>query len=259
VASQVTNLQDFDFDLSKIRPMSTGILLALAVAASSGTPDADLEKSLRAKDQALVDAYAPGNRATWEAALAPDALYLNENNVTMTRSAFLDQLQPLPPNTSGRIEIVDYRMVRSGDVATVIHKDAETEIYHGQTLRSTFMMSETWKETPAGWRLLLLHTDYVLKEPPAIQLPPQELTAYPGKYRAGPDLVYVVTLSGGSLTGAREGRPGVPLLAEVKDVFFIAGQPRTRKIFQRDGHGAVTGFVDRREGTDIVWTKIGDQ
>jgi hypothetical protein len=31
--------------------------------------------------------------------------------------------------------------------------------------------------------------------------------------------------------------------------------PRTRLIFLRDGKGAVTAFVDRREGLDIRWTK----
>ena len=31
---------------------------------------------------------------------------------------------------------------------------------------------------------------------------------------------------------------------------------RTRRIFQRDSSGAVTGFVDRREGHDIVWRKV---
>jgi hypothetical protein len=38
-------------------------------------------------------------------------------------------------------------------------------------------------------------------------------------------------------------------------VFFVAGQPRTRKIFQRDAAGKITGFVDRREGIDLVWKK----
>jgi hypothetical protein len=40
---------------------------------------------------------------------------------------------------------------------------------------------------------------------------------------------------------------------EVRDVLFIPGQPRVRKIFQRDKEGKITGFVDRREGEDLVW------
>jgi len=236
--------------------MLTGMVLAVALGGAARSDDR-LEQTLRAKDQALLDAIAPGDRATWAAALAPGALYLDENNVTMSRKAFLDQLKPLPPNTSGQIKIVKYRMVRSGDVAIVVHEDAETEFYHGQTLRSTFVFSETWRNTPSGWRVMLLHTSYFLAEPPPIQLSSRELADYVGSYRAGPDLTYVIALRDGVLVGTREGRPPVPLAAELRDVFFVPGQLRTRKIFQRDAAGAVVGFVDRREGTDVAWRKTG--
>ncbi len=46
-----------------------------------------------------------------------------------------------------------------------------------------------------------------------------------------------------------------PLNVEVRDVLFVPGQPRIRKIFQRDDHGKITAFVDRREMWDLVWTK----
>jgi len=38
-------------------------------------------------------------------------------------------------------------------------------------------------------------------------------------------------------------------------VLFTPGQPRTRKIFQRDAQGRVTGFLSRREERDIVFKK----
>jgi len=177
----------------------------------------------------------------------------------MTRAAFLAQLQPLPANTSGQIRIVKYTMTRSGDVAVVVHQDAEIEDYHGQTLHATFFMTETWRDTADGWKLMLVHESNVLKDPPAIQLPPRALAAYAGTYRAGPDLTYVIALKNGALVGGREGAPAVPLLAELKDVLFVPGQPRTRKIFQRDAAGAVTGFLDRREGEDVSWKRVAVQ
>jgi hypothetical protein len=30
---------------------------------------------------------------------------------------------------------------------------------------------------------------------------------------------------------------------------------RTRKILQRDANGKIMGFVDRREGADLVWRR----
>jgi hypothetical protein len=43
---------------------------------------------------------------------------------------------------------------------------------------------------------------------------------------------------------------------EVADVLFAPGSPRTRRIFLRDEQRAITGFVDRREGIDVRWTKV---
>jgi len=78
---------------------------------------------------------------------------------------------------------------------------------------------------------------------------------YAGTYSGGKDLQYVIQWDGEQLVGGRAGRSLTPLLVEVRDVLFVAGQPRTRKIFQRDADGVVTGFVDRREGEDLKWER----
>jgi hypothetical protein len=67
----------------------------------------------------------------------------------------------------------------------------------------------------------------------------------------------VIQWDGKQLLGGRVGRSLTTLQVEVRDVLFVAGQPRTRKIFQRDAKGAVTGFVDRREGEDLVFKRSG--
>jgi hypothetical protein len=58
------------------------------------------------------------------------------------------------------------------------------------------------------------------------------------------------------LIAERSGRPSATYLPEVRDVFFVAGQPRSRRIFIRDAAGTIVGFVDRREGEDVRWQKI---
>jgi hypothetical protein len=69
------------------------------------------------------------------------------------------------------------------------------------------------------------------------------------------EIVTKLTCTQDGFTAERTGRPSTQYLAEVPDVFFAAGQPRTRRIFLRDSHGKVVGFVDRREGEDIRWTR----
>jgi hypothetical protein len=59
-----------------------------------------------------------------------------------------------------------------------------------------------------------------------------------------------------ALIAERERRPKVVLKAEVRDVVFVSGQLRTRRIFERDHTGRVTAFVDRREGSDLAWQRL---
>lgn len=235
------------------------ISLAYAVdtaATSHGWSDSELQANIRAKDQAMMDAFATGERAVFDAAFAPEAVYLDENGNLMDRSAFLAQLQPLPAHTSGHIDLANYRFHRFGDVAIVTYMEVETENYHGQILHTNSLTSETWRETPSGWKIAITQTMVIPKDPPEVTLSSNDLAAYSGTYEGGMDLVNKITIQDGKLFSERRGRPGAPLRAELKDVFFIAGQPRTRKIFQRDATGSIVGYVDRREGEDVVWRRV---
>jgi len=225
-----------------------------STASPPKTPQ-DVERLLRGKDQALLNAIAPGDTKAWDAALAPRAIYVDENGEIMQRDQFLKQLAPLPTGTSGSIKIISHRFKLHGDVAIVIHIDDEEENYHGQLLHARYLTTEAWQRNQADWELLCVHTSAILRDPPAIALGAAELDGYAGRYAAG-DLIYVIRREGDHLVGIREGRPAAQLNVEVRDVFFVKGQPRSRKIFQRDQNGQVSGFSDRREGVDLVWKRI---
>ena len=234
------------------------IFLCLFLVFALQTPDqpsSDTTALLRAKDQALLDAIAPGDRKVWETALASDAVYVDENGVILNRSDFLKQLEPLPAGASGNLKIMYYSAQVSGDLATVIHKDDEQEVYHGQQLSAQYLTTETWQREDGEWKLHLIHTYAVPKDPPAITLPAKELEQYVGTYSAAPDLTYVIKFDGQRLVGGRQGSSLKPLNVEVRDVLFVPGQTRIRKIFQRDAKGKITGFVDRRESWDLVWKR----
>ena len=116
---------------------------------------------------------------------------------------------------------------------------------------------ETGRRDGGDWKLYLIHTYAVLKDPPSIALPQKELEQYVGTYSAAPDLTYIIRWDGQRLVGGKKGSSMKPLEVEVRDVLFVPGQPRIRKIFQRDAKGKITGFVDRRESWDLVWKKEG--
>jgi hypothetical protein len=236
--------------------MILAALLAFTLQMSANPPDKTTEL-LHTQDQALLDAIAPGEKKVWEQALAADAVYVDENGSVMNRAEFLKQLDPLPPGATGTLKITSYSARISGDLATVIHTDDERENYHGQMLAARYLMTEAWRREAGVWKLYLVHAYVVPKDPLAISLSSPELQQYVGRYVGGPDLVYVIQWDGKQLTGGRQGGPQKPLQVEVRDVLFVPGQPRVRKIFQRDAAGRVTGFVDRREGEDVVWRREG--
>jgi ketosteroid isomerase-like protein len=231
------------------------LAFALIQSASVEADSLAVQKRLRAADQALLDAIAPGDHTVWERLLTKDAVYVDENGAVMRRDQFLAALKPLPPGNSGYITIVDYQASVHGNVALVVHKDHERENYHGIPLQADYLMTETWLKEGADWHLALVHVYVVAKDPPAIKTAPESLTEYEGKYRAAQDLAYVIRRDGDHLVGERQGLPLVVLSQESADVFFVPGKPRDRKIFRRDADKKIVDFVDRREGEDLVFVR----
>jgi hypothetical protein len=142
-----------------------------------------------------------------------------------------------------------------GDLAVVAEESQERLDYHGQILRSRFRSVDTWRRTPAGWRLVAQHVAAVLKDPPAVRLSQTQLCEYNGTYKLAAQIQARVACTADGLRVEREARPPTIYKAELLDVFFAEGQPRSRRIFVRDSAGKIMGFVDRREGEDISWTR----
>ncbi len=232
------------------------IIAALAAAALANAPNPTA--ALRARDQALLDSIAGGGRKLWDATLAPEAIYVDENGRILDRATLLKEMEPLGPGASGTIAITDYQATFIGGLALVVHTDEEHEAYHGQDLLAHYRMTETWRRQGGEWRLAMVHAYAMLRPPAAVALPAAVLDAYAGRYRAGPGLTYVIARDGDHLVGGREGKPGKPLSAEIADVLFDPTQLRDRKLFQRDAQGHILGFVDRREGGDLTWRRLGD-
>ncbi len=100
----------------------------------------------------------------------------------------------------------------------------------------------------------------MLADPPAIALPAEQLDEHVGNYRleaaaTGTAITYTIRRDGDRLIGQRSGRPAAPLQAELRDLFFVAGQPRSRKLFRPGPDGRATGFVGRacRPATTSSW------
>lgn len=227
----------------------------LSIVPAAAQPD-DARPIVAKQLQALMDATSNGNAKTWDRLLDANCLYVEEDDSIKSKADMVKEAVPLPKGISGTIKVEVLRFHQDGDIAMAVSRDHETENYFGQILHAEYLSNTTWRREPDGWKLIAAQVLAEPIDPPAIVLPPAQLVEYAGTYKLkDSEVTYTVSANGDELRGARKGKPASVLHAELKDVLFIARQPRIRMIFRRDASGRITGFVSRREGRDVVWVK----
>jgi uncharacterized protein DUF4440 len=231
------------------------VCITFAACASSPAAPRDVEATLRAHTQAMLDAIARGDAPVWDRYLDPRIVYVSEDGTVETRASLLEQLKPLPEGISGKIDIGRFDLAMHGDVAVLTYRIDEHENFFGHPIESQYLTTATWRHGGAGWKLIATQVIALQQDPPALALPPEQLEEYAGTYRLTDTVAYTIRRDGAELVGERTGGKPQPLRVEARDVMFVPGRPRSRKVFQRDARGAITGFVDRREGRDVPWVK----
>jgi hypothetical protein len=223
---------------------------------AAASASADDRGIITAQMQEMADALVPGNAAVWDKYLDANVIYAEEDDSYKGKLEALKELTPLPKGLGGaiRVELLAYH--EDGDVAVALFRQNETEHYFAQTIHAGYLTSTTWKKRADGWKMISGQLLAERTDPPAIPMPVEQLAQYVGTYRLkGSEPTFTLKLVDGHLVGDRKGRKPARWYAEAADVFFVAGDPRIRKIFQRDRSGLITGFVERRESWDIVWVR----
>lgn len=229
--------------------------VSLVLGLRPGAAGEDVAALLRRQTQELVDAISSGSAEVWDRYLDPDLRYVDETGTVLTKKEMVEQTKPLPSGVSGTIRISDFVTVVHGDVAVATYVDNETENFHGHELRCRYRTTDTWKKTAAGWRLIAGQVLALREDPPAVSLSPALRREYEGTYVLAPGITYAIRAAGDRLEGQQNGRQPETLLAEGPDVLFVAGKPRYRYVILRDADGRITGFAQRREAWDLVWTR----
>jgi len=218
--------------------------------------DNDVARLLERQTQDLLNAVSTGDTSVWDRYLDANLIYTAEDGTRKTKADLLKEITPLPKGISGSITVSAFEVRFHGDTAITTHNDLESEDCFGHPLKAEYRTTDTWIRTPQGWKLAASQVHAQLIDPPAIHLSAARLDEYVGVYRLTPEITYTIRRKGDELTGERSGRPVQTLSVEAADVLFVAGQPRSRKIFLRGAEGRVSGFVDRREGRDVPWMRI---
>ena len=231
-----------------------GVLSAARPIAEQSASE-DVTSVLQRQTQQLMDAVAAGDRGPWTRYLDDRIVYAAEDGTTKSKDELLAELRPLPKEISGRLHVTRFRTVRHGDAAIANYGVEEDEGYFGQVIHARYLTTDTWKRTSAGWRLVASQVLALRDDPPAIDLADGQLDEYVGTYALTDNVTYTIRRDGHDLTGVRSGRNPETLKVELRDCLFVPGQPRLRKIFQRNADGRITGLVERRETWDIAWRR----
>jgi hypothetical protein len=218
---------------------------------------ADDRALITQQEQQMADAVASGNVAVWDKYLDPDVIYAEEDGSYKGKAEMLKEIRPLPKGLGGEIKVVPLSYHEDGDTAVALFRQVETEHYYGQTIHASYLTNTTWKKRADGWKQIEGQVLAERTDPPSVTLSAAELQKFAGTYKLkNSEPIYTLAVTDGKLTGNRVGRKASEWKAETRDVFFIPGDNRIRKIFQYDASGKVTGFIERRESWDIVWAKV---
>ena len=266
---------------------------ALAASPARAQQPADSTTAQLARiAQALMDAVATGDTATWNRWLAADGVFTDENGRTRTKAEVVGELGPLPPGYVGHIRVTNPRAAVAGETETaVLSYDAMEDLtLYGQRLDTHFHSTDTFIRRAGEWRMIGQQVQVLPGELRPVTVDPSTFDALVGTYELGTGVTIEVRREGGRLMAQRSGRPAddskwihedadlrVPTQAWVHrarylgpkgrrpaeellpiggDRFVRRGAPRGERFFTRDAAGRVTAMVDRRDNLDLVWRRV---
>lgn len=216
----------------------------------------DVSAFLKKQTQTFSDAGQRGDGPAMAKMLDDDVVFFNESGDQATKKDLAQQGSPPAKGVTVKMTVQDWHCAVHGNVAVASFIDDQQMDFHGQPFHAQYRSVETWIKKGNAWLMIGSETIALAVDPPAAALPSKTLDDYVGAYASAPDTKIVFTRKGGDLVVSLNGGPATLQKAELRDVFFTPGRARFRKIFQRDADGRVTGFVNRREGHDILFKRL---
>lgn len=233
-------------------------ILLLAVTYVTAVAAEDDAAIVKRQSQEFSDASASGDAAVLGKYLDDDVVFMNEGGDMATKKDIVSSASPGTSPITNKLVQSDFTIKLDGDVAVTSFTDNSTVDAYGQTYHAAYRSIEVWRKKHGRWLMISSQTLAVPVDPPTTQLANAALDQYAGTYRAGPKLTVKIERSGNGLVSSTNDAKATPLAVEVRDVLFTPGQPRQRRIFERDATGKITGFVSRREGHDLLhFTRAG--
>ncbi len=233
------------------------MLLAAGATQMPSAPADSLSDLLKAKTEAFSEAGQAGDGKTMAALLDDNVVFVNEGGDMPTKREIVESAQPPQPGVKRKIEVTDWHLTPHGSTAVARFVDVVTQQVGNQKTIYKFLSTEVWEKKNGDWLMISSQTLALQQDPAAVKLTSAMLDQYVGNYALSPQMVFHITRDGDKLMGGMNDAAPTEMKAEAPDVLFSPGNPRLRRVFQRDAQGRVTGFASRREGIDLFLTRLG--
>jgi ketosteroid isomerase-like protein len=232
-----------------------GAMPMLLVSAATVQAE-DVAGLIQRQSQEFSDASASGDAATIGKYLDERVIFMNEGGDIGNKKDIVDGTSPSPSGFSNKLVQSDFKVEVHDNVAVTSFIDNSTQNVFGQTVHAKYQSTEVWMKESDGWKMISSQTMTVPEDPTTVSLPTKTLDEYVGTYEASPTFKLRIARTGDELTGSlNDGKP-FPIKAELRDVLVTPGQPRLRRVIQRDATGKVTGLISRREGHDLLLKRV---
>ena len=217
----------------------------------------DITTWFRDNTQALMDAVTSGNKAVWDRALAADCMVTNEDGDVFDKARMLKDLNPLPAGFSGEIKVRDLTARQAGNAAVVHYWLDEWEKIFGQTLRTTYVETDTWERVGDSWKVLAMHTTVVPRDLEPLQADPADWPPLLGDYAYSEQAKsrYHVFMRDGGLYGGNNEKTATRLIPLAPLVYYQQGSIHLM-IFVRDKAGAVTEVRELHKYNEVRLQRI---
>jgi uncharacterized protein DUF4440 len=207
--------------------------------------------------QALMDAVTNGVPAVWDRALAADCIVTNEDGDVFDKARMLKDLTPLPAGFSGEIKVRDLTVKRLGDAAVVHYWMDEQEQIFGQTLKTKYVETDTYRRAGNAWQVVAMHTTVVPRDLEPLQPDPSAWPALLGDYAYSEQATsrYHVFLRDGVLYGGSNEKTATRLIPLAPLVYYQQGSIHLL-IFVRNPAGAVDEVRELHKYNEVRMQRV---
>ncbi|HEX6731708.1 MAG TPA: hypothetical protein VF074_16905, partial [Pyrinomonadaceae bacterium] len=134
----------------------------------------------------------------------------------------------------------------------------EHEDVFGQQLRTKYRVTDTFRKSESGWKLIASHLSVAPSDPPAQDVSKDSWPGLVGIYKLMPNgWTFNVVLRNGELFGGRDLNKLRPLIPLAENVFVSSGVPG-EKIFIMEKNGKASRLVDFRKFQPLIWKRISE-